>query len=56
MKVDVIQKSYQAVDLALKDIYIKERESWSARARFQEAIILAHRANAPHFPLLSPSE
>jgi hypothetical protein len=30
MKVDAIQKCYQAVDLALKDIYIKEREARSA--------------------------
>jgi hypothetical protein len=56
MKVDAIQKCYQAVDLALKDIYIKEREARSARARFQEAIILAHKDNALDFPLLSPSE
>ena len=30
MKVDAIQKCYQAIDLSLKDIYIKERESCSA--------------------------
>jgi hypothetical protein len=40
MKVDAIQNSYQAVDLSLKDIYIKEREVGSARVNFQEAIIL----------------
>jgi hypothetical protein len=27
MKVDAIQKCYQAVDLSLKDIYIKEGEA-----------------------------
>jgi len=30
LNVDVIQKCYQAVDLSLKDIYIKEREARSA--------------------------
>jgi hypothetical protein len=56
MKVDAIHKCYQAVELALKDIYIKEREAHSDQARFQEAIILVHKDNAPDFPLLSPSE
>jgi hypothetical protein len=56
MKVDAIQKCYQAVDLALKDIYIKEGEARSARAKFQEAIILAQKDNVPNFPRLSPSE
>jgi hypothetical protein len=56
MKVDAIQKCYQAVDLALKDIYIKEGEARSARAKFQEAIILAQKDNVPDFPRLSPSE
>jgi hypothetical protein len=56
MKVDAIQKCYQAVDLALKDVYIKEREARLARAKFQEAIILAQKDNIPDFPRLSPSE
>jgi hypothetical protein len=56
MKVDAIQKCYQVVDLALKDVYIKEREAHSARAKFQEAIILAQKDNVPNFPRLSPSE
>jgi hypothetical protein len=30
LKVDVIQKCYQAVDLSLKEIYVKEREALSA--------------------------
>jgi hypothetical protein len=30
LKVDVIQKCYQAIDLSLKDIYVKEREARSA--------------------------
>jgi hypothetical protein len=30
LKVDAIQKCYQAVDLSLKDIYVKEREAHSA--------------------------
>jgi hypothetical protein len=47
MKVDAIQKCYQAVDLTLKDIYIKEGEARSARAKFQEAIILAQKDNVP---------
>jgi hypothetical protein len=56
MKVDVIHKCYQDVDLALKDIYMKEREARSARYKFQEAIILAQKDNVPDFPRLSPSE
>jgi hypothetical protein len=56
MKVDAIQKCYQVVDLALKDIYIKEREALSTQDMFQEAIILAQKDNVPHFPWLSPSE
>jgi ribosomal protein S19 len=40
IKVDVIQKCYQEVDLALKYIYIKERESCSTRVKFQEVILL----------------
>jgi hypothetical protein len=56
LKVDAIQKCYQAVDLSLKDIYVKEREARSARAKFQEAIILVQKDNVPDFPLLSPSE
>jgi len=30
LKVDAIQKCYQAIDLSLKEIYIKEREARSA--------------------------
>jgi hypothetical protein len=56
LKIDAIQKCYQAVDLSLKDIYIKEREARSARAKFQEAIILIQKENVPDFPMLSPSE
>jgi hypothetical protein len=56
LKVDAIQKCYQAVDLSLKGIYVKEREARSTRARFQEAIILVHKDNVSDFPMLSPSE
>jgi hypothetical protein len=56
LKVDAIQKCYQAVDLSLKDIYVKEIKAFSTRARFQEAIILVHQDNVSDFPLLSPSE
>jgi hypothetical protein len=45
-----------AVDLSLKDIYVKEREAHSTRVKFQEAIILVQKDNVPDFPLLSPSE
>jgi hypothetical protein len=56
MKVDAIQKCYQAIDLALKDIYIKEGEACSTRAKFQEAIILTQKDNVPEFPRLFPSK
>jgi len=56
MKVDAIQKCYQVVYLAMKDFYINEREYRSARAKFQEAIILEQEDNVPNFPRLSPSE
>jgi hypothetical protein len=56
MKVDAIQKCYQAVYLSLKGIYEKEREARLARAKFQEAIILTQKDNVPDFPHLSPSE
>jgi hypothetical protein len=56
LKVDAIQKCYQAVDLSLKDIYVKEKEACSARSKFQEVLILMQKANAPDFPLLSYSE
>jgi hypothetical protein len=56
MKIDAIQKCYQAVDISLKDIYIKEREARSTRVKFQEAIILVQKDNVPDFPLLSPSK
>ena len=56
LKVDVIQKCYQTVDLSLKGIYFKEREALSAWDRFQEAIILVHKDNVSDFPIISPSE
>jgi hypothetical protein len=56
LKVDAIQKCYQAVDLSLKDIYVKEKEARSARSKFQEVLILMQKANVPDFPLLSYSE
>jgi hypothetical protein len=56
LKVDAIQKCYQAVDLSLKDIYVKEKEARSARSKFQEVLILMQKDNVPDFPLLSYSE
>jgi hypothetical protein len=53
MKVDAIQKYYQVVDLALKDIYIKEREARSARVKFQEAVLLVPKDDVPDVPQLS---
>jgi len=53
LKVDAIQKCYQAVDISLKDIYIKEREACSTRVKFQEAIVLVQKDNVTDFPLLS---
>jgi len=40
MKVDAIQKCYQVVDIAMKDVCIKEREARLSQAKFQEAIVL----------------
>jgi hypothetical protein len=56
LKVDAIHKCYQAVDLSLKDIYVKEKEARSAWSKFQEVLILMQKANVPDFPLLSYSE
>jgi hypothetical protein len=56
MKVDAIQKCYQAVDLSLKDIYIKEREARSARVKFQEVVLLVPKDDVSDVPRLSLSE
>jgi hypothetical protein len=56
MKVDAIQKCYQAVDLALKDIYIKEREARSARVKFQEVVLLVPKDDVSDVHRLSLSE
>jgi hypothetical protein len=53
LKLDVIQKCYQAVYLSLKDIYVKEKEARSSQSKFQEVLILMQKANVPNFPLLS---
>jgi hypothetical protein len=50
------KKCSLALDLSLKGICVKERESRSARDRFQEATILVHKYNVSDFPMLSPSE
>jgi hypothetical protein len=56
MKVDAIQKYYQAIDLALKDIYIKEREAHSARVKFQEVVLLVPKDDVSDVHRLSLSE
>jgi hypothetical protein len=56
LKVDVIHKCYQVVDLSLKDIYVKEKKAYSTRSKFQEVIIWKKRANTPGLPLLSHYE
>jgi hypothetical protein len=44
------------VDLSLNKIYIKEREARSARAKFQEAILLVPKDDVSEVPRLSLSE
>jgi hypothetical protein len=56
MKVDAIQKRYQAVYIALKDIYIREREALSAQVKFQEAFLLVPKDYVSNIPRLSLSE
>lgn len=56
MKLEAVQKCYQAVDLYLKDIYIKERKARSTRAKFQEAILLIPKDNVSNVHQLSLSE
>jgi hypothetical protein len=56
MKVEAIQNYYQAVDLSLKDIYIKEREARSTRVKFQEAVLLVPKDDVSDVPRLSLSE
>jgi hypothetical protein len=55
-KVEAIQNCYRVVDLSLKNIYIKEREARSARAKFQEAILLVPKDDVSEVPRLSLSE
>jgi hypothetical protein len=56
MKVDSIHKYYQVVDLALKYIYIKERESHSARVKFQEVVLLVPKDDVSDVHRLSLSK
>jgi hypothetical protein len=53
VKVDSIQNCYQAVDLSLKDIYIKERESFSNQVKFQEVLLLVPKDDVSDFHRLS---
>jgi hypothetical protein len=53
LKVDAIQKCYQVVDLSLKDIYVKEKEAYSAWSMFQDVLTLMQKANVPDFSPLS---
>jgi hypothetical protein len=55
-KVEAIQNCYRVVDLSLNNIYIKEREATAARAKFQEAILIAPKDDVPEVPRLSLSE
>jgi len=50
--VEVIQNCYRVVDLSLKNIYIKERESLATRAKFLEAILLVPKDNVLKVPRL----
>jgi hypothetical protein len=50
MKVDAIQKFYQAIYLSLKDVYKKEIEALLSRDKFQDAITLAQKDNIPNVP------
>jgi hypothetical protein len=52
-KVEAIQNCYRVVDLSLKNIYIKEREACSFRAKFQEAILLVPKYDVSEVPRLS---
>jgi hypothetical protein len=45
--VDTIQKCYQAINLSLKSIYVKEKDVCVARSKFQEFIIWRQKANIP---------
>jgi hypothetical protein len=54
--VEAIQNCYRVVDLSLKNIYIKERESRSTRAKFQEDILLVPKDDVSDVPRLSLSE
>jgi hypothetical protein len=56
MKVEAIQKYYQVVELSLKDIYIKERESFLAQVKFQEAFLLVPKDDVSDVHHLSLSE
>jgi len=56
LKVDAIQKWYHTVNLSLKDIYVKEKEAYSAQTKFQEVLILMQKDNVPDFPCFSYSE
>ena len=44
-KVDTIQKYYQAINNSLKSIYVKEKDAFVARSKFQEFIIWRQKAN-----------
>jgi hypothetical protein len=56
MKVDAIYNFYQAVDISLKDIYIKEIKSLSARVKFQEVVLLVPKDDVSYVPRISLSE
>jgi hypothetical protein len=55
-KVEVVQSCYRVADLSLNNIYIKEREATAARAKFQEAILIAAKDEVAEVPRLSLSE
>jgi hypothetical protein len=44
-KVDTNQKCYQAINLSLKSIYVKEKYACVSRSKFQEFIICRQKVN-----------
>jgi hypothetical protein len=55
-KVEVVQSCYWVANLSLNNIYINEREATAARAKFQEAILIAAKDEVAKVLRLSLSE
>jgi hypothetical protein len=43
--IDIIQRHYQVINNSLKNIYEKERESYTTRSKFQEFIVWRQKLN-----------